>query len=54
MENTPRWKVLPPWARQSLREIAGKISRALNGNHLKADTWHDISGYAELAERECE
>ena len=53
MENCPRWKVLPPWARQSLREIAGKISRLLNGDHMKADSWHDIQGYAYLAEREC-
>jgi len=53
LEGSENWEDMPSWARQSLREIAGKMSRIVNGDPLKADSWHDIAGYSELAEREC-
>ena len=53
LESSENWESMPSWARQSLREIAGKMSRIVNGDPLKADSWHDIAGYSELAESEC-
>ncbi len=46
------WKMMTPVQRESLDIIAVKISRILTGNPNHADHWHDIQGYARLAERE--
>lgn len=32
--------------------ILHKLARILNGGHQHSDTWHDIAGYATLAEQE--
>jgi hypothetical protein len=36
--------------RQALDVIADKIARILSGDPDYADNWHDIQGYAKLAE----
>lgn len=39
---------------EALDNICQKIARIITGNPNHADSWHDIAGYATLAERECE
>lgn len=39
--------------REALEMIAQKIARILNGNPNYKDNWHDIQGYARLAEERC-
>jgi hypothetical protein len=51
-ENTERWNDLRPYQKESLQLIATKISRILNGDPDNVDSWHDISGYAQLVEKE--
>lgn len=38
---------------EALENICQKISRILVGNPNHSDNWHDIAGYATLAEKEC-
>ena len=38
--------------REALENICQKMARILTGNPSHADNWHDIAGYATLAERE--
>lgn len=38
--------------RECLDMIFHKIARILEGNPNLADSWHDIAGYARLAEKE--
>ena len=38
----------------SLFMICNKIARAVNGDPNYIENWHDIDGYATLAERACE
>jgi Domain of unknown function (DUF6378) len=49
---TPGWKRLSPTQAEALEMIAAKIARILNGDPNYADSWHDIAGFAVLAERE--
>ena len=44
------WERLSFTQRQALEVIADKIARILNGDPNYADNWHDIAGYAKLAE----
>lgn len=44
------WGRLDAVKRQSLTVICDKIARILNGDPEYADNWHDIQGYAKLAE----
>ncbi|MEG2307275.1 MAG: DUF6378 domain-containing protein [Erysipelotrichaceae bacterium] len=37
----------------SLFMICNKIARTVSGDPNYQDNWHDIAGYATLAEREC-
>lgn len=46
--NSPNWDKLAPDAKSSLEMIATKISRILLGDPDYADSWVDISGYAQL------
>ena len=39
--------------REALEMIAQKIARILNGDPNYRDNWHDIQGYARLAEERC-
>jgi hypothetical protein len=55
MQGTPNWyEKLTPVQRQALRVIADKIARILNGDPHYTDNWHDIQGYAKLAEDRCQ
>ena len=36
---------------EALDQIFSKIARVLTGDPAHADTWHDIAGYATLAEK---
>lgn len=45
------WLMLPAVARESLDMIVHKMSRVICGDHTHADSWHDIAGYAKLAEK---
>ena len=38
---------------EALDNICQKIARIIIGNPNHADNWHDIAGYATLAERDC-
>ena len=44
------WLKLNPCERESLEIIATKVARILCGKHNQQDSWHDIQGYAKLAE----
>jgi len=41
---------MPPYMTHSIRMILVKIARICNGNPFNMDNWHDIQGYAKLAE----
>jgi hypothetical protein len=53
MRASAGWKNLTYDKRQALIMIQTKIARILNGNPDYADNWHDIQGYAKLAEDRC-
>ena len=44
------WDRLTDGQKQSLEVIADKVGRILSGDPNYADNWHDIQGYAKLAE----
>lgn len=48
-----RWNALSAVQRQALTVIADKIARILTGDPNYTDNWHDIQGYAKLAEDRC-
>jgi hypothetical protein len=52
MRATPNWDTLTAAQRESLEMIQHKIARILNGNPNYVDSWHDISGYALLVEKQ--
>lgn len=45
-----RWDYLPDPIKLGLQVIAGKIARAINGDPMYTDNYHDIAGYATLME----
>lgn len=51
MRSGKNWASLNPCQSQALKMIASKISRILNGDPDHSDHWHDIAGYATLAEK---
>lgn len=62
LQDVMRWREMDPragWARlssvqrQALTVIADKIARILTGDPDYTDNWHDIQGYAKLAEDRC-
>lgn len=53
MRNHPGWEKLAPFQREALEMIQHKVGRILCGNPNFADHWHDIAGYAKLAEERC-
>lgn len=53
MRRTQGWDILTPVKKQALTVIADKIARILNGDPDYRDNWHDIQGYAKLAEDRC-
>lgn len=50
MTDTEGWERLSDVQKQALEVIADKIARILSGDPNYADNWHDIQGYAKLAE----
>ena len=53
MAGTPGWQRCDPVKREALTIIVHKIARILNGDPEYTDNWHDIQGYAKLAEDRC-
>lgn len=53
MNNRRGWAQLSSDKKQALEVIADKIARILNGDPEYGDNWHDIAGYATLAEKRC-
>lgn len=49
-ERSQRWNDMPGFVRQSIRMILVKIARLCTGNYGNRDSWHDIQGYALIAE----
>ena len=47
------WARLNYVQREALSVIAQKFARILNGDPNYRDNWHDIQGYARLAEERC-
>jgi hypothetical protein len=52
MADTPNWSSLSDDKKEALEMIAHKIGRILNGDPDYIDSWHDISGYATLVEKD--
>lgn len=50
MHTQDEWNRLEYWQREALDMIAHKMARIIAGNSLEPDHWHDIAGYASLAE----
>jgi hypothetical protein len=50
---TTNWHALSDAHKEALEMIAHKIGRILNGDPNYRDNWHDIAGYAKLAEDAC-
>lgn len=46
-------KNLSPVQAEAIDNICQKIARIITGNPNHVDNWHDIAGYATLAERDC-
>ena len=53
MRRPEGWERLCPAHKQALTVIADKIARILSGGPEYLDNWHDIQGYAKLAEDRC-
>lgn len=54
MRRTAGWERLTAVQKQALTVIADKQARILSGDPNYRDNWHDIQGYARLAEDRCE
>jgi len=50
MRFSKNWDELFPPQQEALHMIAVKIARILEGNAEEPDHWHDVAGYAMLAE----
>ena len=53
LDDAPSWPNLDPVKRHALTMIVFKIARILHGSPDHRDHWHDIAGYATLAEDRC-
>jgi len=52
MESGKSWEALTDVQAEVLQMICTKMSRILGGDPKYIDNWHDIAGYAKLAEEE--
>jgi len=50
LRDSPNWAALPADMKEAMEHIASKLGRLLNGDPQYIDSWHDISGYAQLIE----
>lgn len=48
--NPALWQNLKPAHQEALDVIASKMARIISGDPNYPDNWHDIQGYAKLAE----
>ena len=53
MRKVAAWNDLSDTHREALQMIQHKVARILNGDPDYKDNWHDIQGYAKLAEDTC-
>ena len=53
MRKVAAWNDLSDTHREALQMIQHKVARILNGDPDYRDNWHDIQGYAKLAEDTC-
>jgi len=53
LQTRPNWDSLPVIHREALEMICLKISRAVTGDHMVADHYDDIAGYAKLISKTC-
>jgi hypothetical protein len=53
MQHHPKWSSLSPDKKEALEMIGHKMARIVNGDPEYKDNWHDIGGYAKLAEDRC-
>jgi hypothetical protein len=54
IHESPNYKYMPVYMKESLEMIANKLARILNGDYYHIDSWRDISGYSTLAVIEIE
>lgn len=53
LRSGPGWSRMNPAQKESAKLIVHKLARLANGNPDNFDGWHDIQGYAKLAEDRC-
>jgi len=53
LRNSPGWESLSPDKKEALDMVMHKSARICTGNANEPDHWHDIAGYATLAEDRC-
>lgn len=53
LRSGPGWKKMNPAQKEAAKMIVHKLARLANGNPNSFDGWHDIQGYAKLAEDRC-
>lgn len=46
------WGIMESYMQESLDMICNKLSRIVNGDPFYDDSWHDLSGYSTLVEKE--
>ena len=52
MHESRNWPVMGDEYREALDLLATKVGRIITGNPHHIDSWHDIGGYARLAEKQ--
>lgn len=52
MRNSTAWPEMTELQHEALDMIALKLSRIITGDPTHIDAWHDLAGYATLAENE--
>lgn len=53
LRETPGWESLSADKKEALDMIMHKAARICTGDANEPDHWHDIAGYATLAENRC-
>lgn len=53
IRNVKKYDELSPDKRESIDHILEKVARIIHGDPEYKDNWHDIQGYAKLAEDNC-
>lgn len=50
LRDSPNYHKLPPLVKVGTFHIVHKLARAMSGDWVHTDHWHDIEGYAKLIE----